>query len=77
MKLLISAMACALLTTGCAGMSDSDCRTDWYQLGARDGRLGASSQLDLYAARCTAQPDSSRYSEGYRAGFSERPVPTW
>ena len=60
--------------SGCA----ADCGPDWYQLGERDGRLGVQSQVELYAARCTgARPDEARYTEGYRVGFSQRPIPNW
>jgi hypothetical protein len=58
---------------GCA----ADCGPDWYQVGERDGRLGAQSQLENYAARCGGRPDAARYAEGYRAGFAQRPIPTW
>jgi hypothetical protein len=71
MKLLWIAGSLAL--SACA----ADCGGDWYQLGQRDGRLGASSQVEYYGARCNAQPDAERYAEGYRAGFAQRPVPNW
>jgi hypothetical protein len=64
----------SLLVSGCA----ADCGPDWYQIGERDGRLGAQSQVDYYAARCSgARPDAARYAEGYRAGFARRPIPNW
>lgn len=64
----------SLVISGCA----ADCGPDWYQIGERDGRLGAQSQVEYYAARCGgARPDAARYAEGYRAGFARRPVPNW
>jgi hypothetical protein len=72
MRLVI--IACCLALSGCA----ADCGPDWYQVGERDGRLGAQSQVENYAARCGgARPDAARYAEGYRAGFAHRPVPNW
>jgi hypothetical protein len=65
-------LVCAALA-GCT----ADCGQDWRQLGERDGRLGASSQLENYAARCGTRPDAERYNEGYRAGFAQRPIPNW
>ena len=53
---------------GCA----ADCTSDWYEPGARDGRLGAY-QADLYASRCTGPVDRARYDEGWRAGADQRP----
>ena len=66
----ITALALAFVVCGCA----SDCGGDWYQVGARDGRIGAEPQIDNYAARCSGvQPDAARYAEGYAAGFAQRP----
>ena len=76
MKNTIFALACAL-ATGCASIGGNDCATDAYQLGQRDGRIGASPQADLYAARCSASIDRDRYLEGWRAGYSQRPIPLW
>ena len=81
MRLVISAAVSCLIMAGCAGLSGAECRSsDWYQIGQRDGRLGAQPQLDLYAAQCGqngARPDAARYTEGWQAGFSERPLPSW
>jgi hypothetical protein len=65
-------LACPLFVSACA----SDCGSDWYQTGERDGRMGAGSQAERYAARC-GSIDSARYAEGYRAGFALRPPPGW
>ena len=70
-------LAC-LLGAACAG-SGADCGVDAYQLGRRDGRLGAGleAQADIYGARCGAPIDRTRYTEGYGDGFRERPIPLW
>jgi hypothetical protein len=65
--------ACSLLLSACA----ADCGSDWYQVGQRDGRMGASPQVGYYADRCGGQVDTARYNEGYRAGFALRPPPNW
>ena len=61
--------ACVL--AGCA----ADCGSDWRETGRRDGALGAQ-QAHVYAARCPGM-DSTRYAEGYSAGFAQRPPPNW
>jgi len=76
MKKILSAAAC-LLITGCAGLSSSDCSTDAFALGQRDGRLGASPQAERYAERCGVAVDRDKYQEGWRAGYSQRPIPLW
>ena len=63
----------SLILAGCA----ADCGPDWYQIGERDGRLGAQSQVAYYATRCGGGADAARYAEGYRAGFARRPIPNW
>ena len=64
---------CTLLLSACA----SECGSDWYQVGERDGRMGASPQVDSYMSRCSGQVDIARYREGYSAGFALRPPPNW
>jgi hypothetical protein len=75
-KALISVTS-LLVIAACA--STADCSADAYQLGRRDGRLGAGleAQADIYGARCGAPIDRARYTEGYRDGFRERPIPLW
>jgi hypothetical protein len=80
MRLALLAAVSSLAIAGCASLIEEECRGDWYQIGQRDGRLGASPQLEIYAARCApvgVQPDAVRYDEGWKAGFGARPVPTW
>ncbi|HTM60212.1 MAG TPA: hypothetical protein VL199_07610 [Burkholderiales bacterium] len=77
--LLITVTAAVLvgaLLGGCASTA-ADCGGDWFAIGARDGRLGARPQADIYGARCIARVDTARYMTGWEAGFAERPVPLW
>jgi hypothetical protein len=75
MKNVLCGLAC-LLVTGCAGLTSSDCGTDAFALGQRDGRLGASPQAERYAERC-GTIDAARYQEGWRDGYRQRPIPLW
>ena len=80
MRQLLCIAAFSTLASGCAAINEGDCRADMYQLGLRDGRMGAGSQIERYAGRCAASgasADSSRYAEGYAAGFAQRPIPLW
>ena len=70
--LRIGAVAAAGAVSGCA----SDCGAGWYELGARDGRLGVLPQPENYAARCHVAADTQRYMEGWQV-FYDRPVPLW
>jgi hypothetical protein len=73
-KTLLAAAACCAVMAGCA----TDCGSDWYAIGQRDGRIGADSQFDGYAARCGGQVDRARYEEGLQAGQAMRPrVPSF
>ena len=69
------AILAALALAGCAG--GGDCGPDWRSIGARDGRIHAGSQAERYAARCGGPVDTAAYEEGYRAGFAQRPIPSW
>ena len=77
MKPFLAASAGALLVAGCAAIGIDECTADSYQVGRRDGRIGAYSQADAYAARCRAQGrfDVQRYLEGWRDGWADRPRP--
>jgi hypothetical protein len=68
-------MILACLLTGACASTGSDCTSDSFALGRRDGVLGA--QMQPNAARCGAQFDQARYAEGWRAGISSRPIPLW
>ena len=69
--------AAALLLAGCAALAENECTADSYQIGKRDGRIGAYAQADAYAARCGARSrfEASRYLDGWRDGWAERPKP--
>jgi hypothetical protein len=69
-------MVCLLLVSGCAGTGGSDCGTDAYQLGERDGVL-RSDEGSRHAARCGNGFDEARYREGYADAASRRPIPLW
>lgn len=71
-KASLIAAGCAMVA-GCAGV---DCGPDWYATGQRDGRLGADSQIENYAARCGTHVDRARYAEGRESGLAMRPRPT-
>ena len=75
MKTVLAAAVCCALMAGCAA---TDCGPDWYSIGQRDGRIGADSQIDGYAARCSGQVDRQRYEEGRQSGLTMRPrVPSF
>jgi len=75
-KQFVAAAACAAIMSGCAATA-ADCGPDWYAVGARDGRLGAQPQAQFYATRCAGPVDSTRYMDGWQAGFADRPIPLW
>ncbi len=70
------ALACLLLVSGCAGTVGSDCATDPYQLGERDGVL-RSYEGTRHAARCGSGFNEAQYREGYADAASRRPIPLW
>jgi len=73
MSKILALAACCAVMAGCAGTGGIDCSADWYSIGQRDGRLGADSQAERYAARCSGQVDRQRYEEGWSAGLAMRP----
>lgn len=70
------AILAVLALAGCAG-SGVDCGPDWRSIGERDGRINAGSQAANYTRRCAGPVDTASYEEGYRLGFSQRPIPNW
>ena len=68
--ILTFAFSCLALA-GCAKLA---CDTDWYETGRRDGRLGASPQIDSYVERCGDNVDRARYTEGWEVGWGMRPL---
>jgi hypothetical protein len=69
MKTLLALAACCALLSGCA----VNCGADWHQVGLNDGRIGADSQIESYAARCGGSVDRARYAEGLQSGLAMRP----
>jgi hypothetical protein len=67
-----TALILAMALAGCASF---DCGPDWYATGQRDGRLGADSQIENYAARCGGNVERGRYAEGLESGRAMRPRP--
>ena len=67
----------AAALSGCAGMSDTDCRSaDWYAVGYRDARYKLQSQDGIYAQQCErygVKVDTARYSQGLREGRYDFP----
>ena len=61
---------CSLL----GACASNDCATGSFEVGQRDGMLGAN-QAERLAAKCGGSFDSARYAEGYRETFSRRPPP--
>jgi len=71
-----AALCLVLLLSGCAALSETDCRgTDWYQLGKRDGEVyGSRAMIDQYTHSCAAfgvKPDEARYMLGWEDGNME------
>jgi uncharacterized protein DUF2799 len=71
-----AAFCLVLLLSGCAGLSEADCRSaNWYDLGKRDGETyGSRAMIDQYTQRCTAfgvKPDEARYMLGWDDGNME------
>ena len=62
-----------LALAGCA--VGNDCAVNSFELGQRDGMLGALHQPDRYAASCGGSFNGARYAEGYHDGFSRRGPP--
>jgi hypothetical protein len=67
------------LLTGCAAMTDSECRSaNWYALGERDALIyGLRPQIDQYAQQCGkhgVQPSEKDYLAGWFYGDRERAV---
>lgn len=65
----------ALLLSGCAAMTESECRAaDWYQIGFRDGLTGMQRMDAAYETQCGKQglrPDVAAYARGWQEGLWE------
>ena len=67
----------SLLAAGCAGMSESACRSaNWYELGEREALVyGLRPQIDQYAYQCAkygVQASEKDYIAGWLVGNGER-----
>lgn len=64
-----------LLVTGCAAVSESECRTsNWYELGRSDARFGKRPGIERYEQACSryqVQPPAADYLAGWAIGYSE------
>ena len=67
----ISLLAASALCAGCATSG----ATDWYDIGARDGRLGVWPQVEVLQSRFSTSSDREQYQHGWDAGFAQRPHP--
>ena len=70
MRFLSMSVIC-IAPAGCASLREHDCRSDWYLVGFRDGRLPTAANVEAYAGECARygiQPDARRYREGWEAG---------
>jgi hypothetical protein len=68
MKPVLGVALSGLLLGGCA----VNCGADWREVGTNEGRLGASPQVERYAASCSAF-NREAYTEGWSAGNAARP----
>ena len=68
---LLASILILAASAGCA----TDGATDWYAIGARDGRLGAWPQDDYLQSRVSTSTDREQYLRGWDAGFAQRPHP--
>lgn len=67
------ALAVCLALSGCASMSESECKVaDWQRIGQRDGEQGQpDSRIADHTEACAkvgVQPDAARYRRGWDRG---------
>lgn len=72
---LALALAAALSASGCASLSEGECRTaDWYEIGKNDGRDGRPRErLHEHDQACHEygiRPDRTAYESGRSAGLT-------
>jgi hypothetical protein len=70
-------VAASVLAGGCAGMSESQCRSaSWYDLGEREALIyGLRPQIEQHAYACSKhgiQASESDYMAGWLVGNGER-----
>jgi hypothetical protein len=70
-------LAAVVFAAGCAGMSDTECRSaNWYERGEREALIyGMQPQIEQYAHQCAkhgVQPADQDYMAGWVYGNGER-----
>ena len=75
-----SLVVATLMLAGCATLSEGDCaRSDWFAIGAQDGRAGYSpDRLDQHAKACAKHGygvDTRAYDAGYLDGLKSFCMP--
>jgi hypothetical protein len=73
-RLLLASFLALAAGTGCATVG-ADGATDWYSIGARDGRLGAWPDAGYLQSRLRTPGDRELYIRGWDDGFAQRPGP--
>jgi Protein of unknown function (DUF2799) len=73
---IASVLMLVVLAGGCATIREDQCaKTDWHELGMKDGRAGyAADRLVDHrkaCARVQVEPDELRYLQGRKAGIAE------
>ena len=68
------ALTSLVLLTACA---TPDCGSNWREVGANEGRIGARQSTERYEASCPGKFNSAAYLEGWRESFAQRPIPLW
>ena len=76
-RLTSAALLASALLSGCAQMSEPQCRAaNWYETGEQDAlTYGLRPRIDQYAYQCSrfgVQPDEKQYLAGWQVGNWER-----
>lgn len=71
---LIPLLVAAIALTGCASLSEKECRVaDWYDIGVRDGAAGYGQERVIEHAKACSEvgvaPDRVRWAMGREAGL--------
>ncbi|WP_373974977.1 DUF2799 domain-containing protein [Chitinibacter sp. SCUT-21] len=73
MKTMLSLLVASVVLSGCAAMSESECKLgDWYGAGLRDGQQGEASQIAEYAKACSEYGVTAglvSYQRGHEQGL--------
>lgn len=77
MRFALAAVSSCFTLVACAGLVEDECRSDAYEIGARDARRGLPPQTETHIAQCKARGvdlDAARYLEGWRSAYHFHPV---